>query len=413
MPHQGPSIRPDRLKTLLDGVNRFGFDVETGGFNRPGFSDEDLACRAWFGDEMRKDGLRVWSDGAGNLFGRYGPDDGPCILAGSHLDTVPNGGAFDGSLGVCVALECVRTLKDAGFEPATAIEVVATSEEEGRFGGMLGSQAIAGLATADWIARARDADGVRLVDAMTLQGLDPRAILSAARPAGTIRAFLELHIEQGPVLEQDQVSVGISDQVSGVCYLEYTFSGIANHSGTTPMSMRSDAFAGLAELAHQIPQIIKQAGTDQTRITIGHVVLEPNQPHTIPGKAHFSIILRDTSESVMGMLRDMVHDRALDVARKSGLSLEFAERSWLPPVQLDADLANRLETLAGNMGLATKRMPSGAGHDAQTMQSICPSGLIFVPSRNGISHSPGEHSDWVDIERGANLFLQALIELGK
>ncbi len=362
---------------------------------------------------MRKDGLRVWSDGAGNLFGRYGPDDGPCILAGSHLDTVPNGGAFDGSLGVCVALECVRTLKDAGFEPATAIEVVATSEEEGRFGGMLGSQAIAGLATADWIARARDADGVRLADAMTLQGLDPRAILSAARPAGTIRAFLELHIEQGPVLEQDQVSVGISDQVSGVCYLEYTFSGIANHSGTTPMSMRSDAFAGLAELAHQISQIIKQAGTDQTRITIGHVVLEPNQPHTIPGKAHFSIILRDTSESVMGMLRDMVHDRALDVARRSGLSLKSAERSWLPPVQLDADLANRLETLAGNMGLATKRMPSGAGHDAQTMQSICPSGLIFVPSRNGISHSPGEHSDWVDIERGANLFLQALIELGK
>ncbi|EAV42931.1 N-carbamoyl-L-amino acid amidohydrolase [Stappia aggregata IAM 12614] len=411
MPQHDIRIDPERLKTLLNGVNRFGYVPETGGYTRPGFTRVDLECRDWFEAQMKADGLQVWRDGALNLFGRYGPEEGPCVMAGSHLDTVVNGGAFDGSLGACVALECVRTMKDAGITPQTAIEVAATSEEEGRFGGMLGSQAIAGAITPAWIEQAVDADGIQLRDAMTGLGLEPMDILKAARSAGSIKAFLELHIEQGPVLEDEGLPIGIAEEVSGVCYMELELTGIANHSGTTPMHLRSDAFAGLSELAGTIPDLIHMHGTDQTRFTIGHVELFPNHPHTIPGRAVFSVILRDTSEEIMVGLKSRFLESADIVANRHSLTLRKSERSWLSPVALDADLADTLVSLAERDGLPVRRMPSGAGHDAQTMQSFCPSGLIFVPSRAGISHAPEEHSEWSDIEQGANLMLQALIDL--
>lgn len=411
MPQGEAKIDLQRLKSLLEGVNRFGFDPSTGGYNRPGFSDEDVRCREWFASQMAADGLLVSRDCVLNLFGRYGPLEGPCIMAGSHLDTVVNGGAWDGALGACVALECVRSMKDAGIEPLTAIEVVVTSEEEGRFGGMLGSQTITGRAAPEWVAQACDADGVHLTNAMRAHGLNPLQIRDAARPAGSVLAFLELHIEQGPVLERRSIPIGIADEVSGVCYLEVELNGTSNHSGTTPMDMRADAFAGLAELATVIPEVIAEAGTDQSRITIGHVALEPNHPHTVPGTATFSIILRDTSEDVMRSLRALLESKGAKIAEGHGLGIRIQERSWLSPVKLDTGIADRLERLAQEHGLEAIRMPSGAGHDAQTMQAFCPSGLIFVPSRNGISHAPEEHSDWPDIEKGANLFLQALIEM--
>ena len=411
MPAPHAAINLKRLKSLLDGVNQFGFNPRTGGYDRPGFSDADMACRAWFEQQMRADGLDVWRDGAANLFGRFGPDSGPAILAGSHLDTVANGGAFDGALGACVALECVRRLKETGFAPTTAIEVVATSEEEGRFGGMLGSQTLAGQITPDWVEAAVDAGGTGLVQAMRGQGLDPGLIPASVRTRQSVAAFVELHIEQGPVLEAERIAVGIADRISGVCYLEMTLTGTANHSGTTPMTQRADAFAGLASLASGIPALIRKAGGQQSRITIGHVVLSPNQPHTIPGSATFSVIIRDTAEPVMRALREAFEARADRIARRHGLTLGSTQRSWLAPVSLDAGLAGRLEKIAAELQLKTLRMPSGAGHDAQTMQSLCPSALIFVPSRHGISHAPEEHSDWEDIEQGANLMLNLLIEL--
>lgn len=411
MPKPAVQIDMDRLKALLGGVNRFGFHPETGGYTRPGFSQADVDCRAWFAAQMQADGLEVWNDGAMNIFGRFGPATGPCVMAGSHLDTVIDGGGYDGALGACAALECVRAMKSAGIEPRTAIEVVATSEEEGRFGGMLGSQAITGQVSQAWIEQATDADGIRLTDAMRSHGMEPSRILSSTRPEGSVKAFLELHIEQGPVLEQEGVPIGIAEQVSGVCYLELEFSGIANHSGTTPMHLRSDAFAGLAELTATLPDLIKEHGTDQSRVTVGHVELSPNHPHTIPGKATFSVILRDTSEDVMRSLKSGFLESANRVAGRHRLRFRSEERSWLSPVDLDTGLADRLAVLAERHGLPARRMPSGAGHDAQTMQAFCPAGLIFVPSRAGISHAPEEHSNWEDIEQGTNLMLQAMIDL--
>jgi N-carbamoyl-L-amino-acid hydrolase len=370
-----------------------------------------MAARRWFVQVMRDDGLSVQADASGNVFGRFGPADGACVMAGSHLDTVPEGGAFDGALGVCVALECVRAIRDAGINPTIPIEVAAFSEEEGRFGGMLGSQAVTGQVAPDWLADAVDAEGVRLAGALRAQGLDPGAIATAARAPGSVRAFLELHIEQGPVLEAAGVAIGIARAVSGVCNLAVRLDGRANHSGTTPMELRADAFAGLADIASAIPDMIRVHGGSQSRITIGKVTLQPNFPHTIPGRADFSVILRDVDEAVMRALDAALRARIAATAVEHRLRHDIAQMSWLSPTMLDPSLAGLLRAEADRLGLDALDMPSGAGHDAQTMQAFCPAGLVFVPSRDGVSHAPQEWTDWSDIVAGADLMLGALLRL--
>jgi hydantoinase/carbamoylase family amidase len=411
MASKQPTINSARLKTLLEGVNRFGFNAETGGYNRIGFSDADSAVRKWFAGEMVTSGLEVSGDQAGNLFGRLGPADVPCVMAGSHLDTVPEGGAFDGSLGACVALECARAMLDAGLTLDVPLVVAATSEEEGRFGGMLGSQAISGQLQPGWVEAAADADGISLVDAMRAQGLDPSRVGEATWDAGSIRAFVELHIEQGPVLESEGLSVGIVDGISGVCVLGVTLTGAANHSGTTPMDLRADAFVGLAETGAAIAGLIAEVGGKQSRITIGKVDLKPNFPHTIAGQAEFTVIIRDTDEAVMNRLREGMEWAIRDSAARNHLQVRIEERSFIAPAQLDQGLCRLIVGEAEALGLPHKVMPSGAGHDAQTMQAFCPSALIFVPSRGGISHAPEEFTDWPDIEKGAQLMLNALVRL--
>ncbi|WP_108660308.1 Zn-dependent hydrolase [Acuticoccus kandeliae] len=411
MPTPELAVDGDRLAALLAGINRHGANPSAGGFDRLAFSPADMAARRWFAEEMARDGLAVRSDAVGNVFGRFGPADGPTVMIGSHLDTVARGGAFDGALGCAVALECVRALKDAGLGPRLPIEVVATADEEGRFGGMLGSQAIAGAATEDWVAGAADADGVRLVDAMREAGLDPDGVAGAAREKGSIRAFLELHIEQGPVLEAEGVPVGVADSVSGVCVLQVELAGRANHSGTTPMAMRSDAFVGLSEVGTAMPDIAARHGTDEARITIGHVEIAPNAPHTIPGRAVFTIVIRDVTIEAMLALRAAVGAAIAQAAARHGLEHTVEALSWLNPVRLDTDLHAHLLALAASLGIRARSMPSGAGHDAQTMAAIAPTALIFVPSVGGVSHAPEEFTAWADILPGANLALRALAEI--
>ncbi|WP_353645278.1 Zn-dependent hydrolase [Mesorhizobium sp. WSM2239] len=409
MPSHQLAIDTHRLRRLLDGINGFGFNPDTGGHNRIGYCEADMAVREWFLAQMRSAGLVARRDGVANLFGRFGPVDGPCIMAGSHLDTVPEGGAFDGALGVAVALECVLAMRDAGLSPTLGIEVVATAEEEGRFGGMLGSQAISGAVSAEWLSQAADADGVRLTDAMAAQGLDAMDALQAVRT--DISAFLELHVEQGPVLESRSVPIGVAHSVSGVCNLRVRFEGEANHSGTTPMNLRADAFAGLARVGSAIPDIIAARGGENSRITIGKADLRPNFIHTIPGEAEFVVNIRDIDDAAIDALVIAVRHEVEAAARANGLQVEIQEQSRMVPVQLDLGLAAMLHEEAHKLGLEALAMPSGAGHDAQTMQALCPSALIFVPSRGGISHSPREWTDWSDIEKGANLMLSALVKL--
>jgi allantoate deiminase len=402
----GLRIDLGRLRSDIEAVNAIGRLEGVQGINRVSFSDADMAGRRWLIERLEDAGLDARMDGVGNVFGRWSSGTGPVVMAGSHLDTVPMGGQFDGTLGVCAALEAVRAIKDVGIEPVRPIEVVCTSDEEGRFGGMLGSQAICGEVGPDWIATAVDDTGLPLVEAMRAQGLDPDA--SVSRDPADIAVFLELHIEQGPVLEQSDTSIGLVDAISGVFNWTITLTGTSNHSGTTPMDHRRDAFRGLADFGAAIPKILDRGGGPDTRLTVGKVTLEPNYPHSIAGEAVFSIVGRDPDERVMRGLAQACRAEIDRAAASHGLVAKIAEQSWLPPTRLDSNVVKTLGEIAGRSGFGTTIMSSGAGHDAQIFARHCAAGLIFVPSVGGVSHSPEERTNWGDIECGANLLARAI-----
>lgn len=403
------TVNGDRLWADIEAVNALGRVPGRPGINRPSFSPEDMAARRWLMGRLEDAGLAARMDGVGNVFGRWEAGAGPAVLAGSHLDTVPEGGPLDGTLGVCAALEAVRAMKEAGVRPVRPVEVVCTADEEGRFGGMLGSQAICGEVGADWIAAAVDENGRPLPDALAGAGLDGAGPL--ARDMRGVAAFLELHVEQGPVLEASGEDVGIADAVSGVFVWQVTLTGEANHSGTTPMHMRRDAFRGLAEFAAAIDRIVADVGSGETRLTVGKVVLSPNYPHSVAGEAAFTVVGRDTDARVMEALGAACRAAIARAAEAHGLDAVIREASFLPPTPLDAGLVRELSELATASGLSARVMPSGAGHDAQTFARHCPAALMFVPSVGGVSHAPHEWTHWPDVLKGATLFARALARL--
>ena len=406
-----PRVDLSRLNRRLDAVNEFGADPSRPGVNRPSFSPADISARRWLMDEMAALGLGVRMDAVGNVIGRWETGTGPAVMVGSHLDSVPSGGRFDGALGVIAALECVEACMDHGVEPASPVEIVATSEEEGRFGGMLGAQAMAGTVDRQWFDNAVDENGVHLADAMKAADLNPADYASACRRPGELGAFLELHIEQGPVLEHASRIIGIVEGISGVFNWVVTFEGEANHAGTTPMDLRRDSFRGLVDFAHGIDRIVAEAGTPATRLTIGKVDLSPNYPHTVPGRTEFVLIGRDLDLAVMRTLADACRDRLRRAADSHGLVMTITEASWLPPTRCHADIVAAFSRQAERLGLEAMVMPSGAGHDTQVMASLTRAGMIFVPSLGGVSHAPEEYTDWADIEAGANLLLAAVLDV--
>lgn len=404
-------INEARLRATLDAASAFGRTDDGKGVCRPSFSDADMAARHWLISELEASGLDAWMDPVGNVFGRWNAGQGPAVIIGSHLDSVPDGGRLDGTLGVLAGLECIRSLQDQGFEPKCPIEVLATSEEEGRFGGMLGSQALAGLVSQQWLQNAKDDSGTSLRDAMARHGLEAADALIIKRAPSTVRAFLELHIEQGPVLDEKKIPVGVVTGISGCANWSLTLTGLANHAGTTPMDMRADAFAGLADFASTIPQIIEEYGTDQSRLTIGKVDITPNFPHTVPGEAQCSLILRDMDENIMRALADACWARLEATANAHKLQWDIQLQSWLPPAPCDNTMINLLKKQAESLGIPTMTMPSGAGHDTQSMAQLTAAGLLFVPSINGISHSTEEDTDWADINKGCTVLLNTVAAL--
>ncbi len=407
------AIDLDRLKARLTALAEIGADPSGQGVHRPSFSPADMEARRWLDGQMSAIGLRTRMDAVGNVIGRWEVGRGPAVLLGSHLDSVPHGGAFDGALGVVAALECVETLMDAGLAPAAPVEVIGTSEEEGRFGGMLGAQAMAGVVPEAWFHDAEDDEGVKLTDAMRRAGLDPDAYPTARRDPAEVKAFLELHIEQGPVLERSGRPVGIVEGISGVFNWGVVMTGSANHAGTTPMDLRQDAFRGLADFAAEVPEILARHGTRASRLTVGRVALQPNYPHTVPGRAEFSIVGRDMEEPVMAALATACRAALNSAAERNGLGLEIGEASWLPPIPCHDDIVAAFARQAAALGLEAPVLPSGAGHDTQMMTQLAPAGMIFVASCGGISHAPDEHSDWPDIEAGANLLLHTLLDVAR
>jgi N-carbamoyl-L-amino-acid hydrolase len=228
-----------------------------------------------------------------------------------------------------------------------------------------------------------------------------------------MRAFIELHVEQGPVLEGIRKSIGVVDSIAGVFKWIIHLKGKADHAGTAPMNMRSDAFMGLADFAHEIPRIIEEYGTDRSRLTVGKVELKPGNPHTIPGEVIFTLVGRDSSEDTMRDLGDSCRRTLSAIARRHKLMFEYEQISWLEPVACSQEMVELLEQQAEQAGIDYVRMPSGAGHDTQFMAGITQAGMIFVPSVGGVSHAPDEWTHWSDVELGSNLLLQAALELAR
>jgi beta-ureidopropionase / N-carbamoyl-L-amino-acid hydrolase len=404
-------VNLERMKDTLLELSRIGFNEDDKGIYRVGFSEADMSARRWLMNLLEKEGFHSRMDGAGNVYGRMDNTGRSTVTIGSHLDTVPAGGMFDGALGVVAALEILRTCKESGTALFWPVELLATSEEEGRFGGMLGAQAIAGDLTPAVILNMHDADDLKLADAMTAAGLAPLGALEARRTPESMRAFLELHIEQGPVLENIGKTIGVVDGISGVYKWIVRLIGKADHAGTAPMNMRSDAFMGLADFAHEIPRIIDENGTDRSRLTVGKVDLKPGSTHTIPGEAVFTLVGRDSDEHAMQELCNACRKSLSAIARRHNLKFDYEQISWLSPMNCDLSIVELLEKHAAALGYSFERMPSGAGHDTQFLSEVTRAGLLFVPSVGGVSHSPDEWTHWSDIESGANLLLSAAVAL--
>jgi N-carbamoyl-L-amino-acid hydrolase len=333
------------------------------------------------------------------------------VLAGSHLDSVPNGGRFDGALGVMAAVECLRCIDEHGVQPELPIEAVAFTDEEGRFGGFVGSSAVVGTMTYDEVLRRRDLRGVSLAEAMRQVGFDPTNIGTARRDPQDIRGYVELHIEQGPILESLGVPIGVVQGIVAGSRTWITFHGRADHAGTTPMAMRQDAFLGAAEFGLRVRELVLAEGSGSTVATVGALELRPGASNIVPESAFLTLDLRDISGQVVHRLLERVGALAHDIAARWDLTVTLERMRSSESAQMSPRIQSAIDGVAHALGHQTHRMNSGAGHDAQIMAKITEAGMIFVPSRQGRSHSPAEFTDWEHVENGANVLLNTLLRL--
>lgn len=400
-----------RLQEDIETLAQIG-RAEDLGIHRMAFSDADMQGRAWLTQRIEQAGLEFFRDGAANLHGRLNWDPKqPSVITGSHIDTVPGSGHLDGALGVLAGLECLRSLKEQGVPLARPVEVISFTDEEGRFGGMPGSMALAGKLTPESIRVAKDLQGQSLVEAMQRHGLDASHLLRAQRSPESIHAYVELHVEQGPVLDRRGLKIGVVEGIVGLFKWNVRFLGTANHAGSTPMDMRQDAFQGVAELSMAIPRILEEHGGGRSVATIGRIKLAPGAPNVVPGVAEFSLEVRDIDSAVLEELGQAFRRAMSAIARRRDLMFEFEVLSQLDPVRCDSRVMAAIETSAAALSEEALRLPSGAAHDAQQLADVTQVGMIFVPSKDGRSHSPAEWTSWEAIEAGANVLLGTLQRL--
>jgi allantoate deiminase len=368
-----------------------------------------LEAYGWVAERMRSLGLEVEIDAAGNLLGRWNVGDGAPVAVGSHLDTVPTGGRFDGALGVVAAVHAVRRLQEDGVEPRRPLWIVAFMDEEGaRFGtALFGSRAFAGedvTALGDRL----DADGVALREAMAAAGRDLDRATDAHR-SHELSAYLELHIEQGPVLETAGADIGVVTSIVGLRGYRVRLRGQANHAGTTPMALRRDALAGAARVALALRDEARRR--EAVTANVGKIAVEPGGFNVVPGLADFTIDVRATTPAALAELERLVEETVARVAAEEGLDADLEQTFALEPLDLDPALVDTVERAAAAEGAASMRMPSGAGHDAMVVGRHVPAAMLFVPSRGGVSHSPEEHTAPEHAELGMRVLASTLREL--
>ena len=397
-----------RLRARLDALAEIGA-IDGGGCARLALTDDDRRGRDLVVTWMRDLGLRVDIDEIGNVVGTWPADATHApVLTGSHIDTVVTGGRFDGTLGVLAGLEVIETAITAGVELEHPLAVAYFTDEEGsRFApDMLGSLVFAGGMPLEDALSTRGTDGAVLGEELVRIGYAGPEPCPARPP----RAYVELHIEQGPVLEAEGITIGAVTSVQGISWTELVIGGQSNHAGTTPMAMRHDAGYVAAEIAVFVRRLAAELGGPQVA-TVGRIVLHPNLVNVVAARATLTVDLRNTDDAVLAEAERRLFAHCDELERSEGVTIERRSLARFEPVEFDPAVIDLVEATARAHGHSTMRMPSGAGHDAQMLARVCPAGMVFVPSVRGISHNPAELTEDPDLEAGANVLLHVLLRL--
>ena len=403
-------VDAERMQAAFDELAQIGATRE-GGVHRPTFSEAHLAARKWFRAQIENAGLEFRTDGAGNhsAFLAQGEGEAPTLLLGSHLDSVPNGGRFDGALGVMAAFEVLRTIQDAGLQLKWNLEAIDFTDEEGTLVGLLGSAALAGRldpAVLQTPRGGRDA----LLAGMERAGVSEESMLGAARPRGSLAGYLELHIEQGKHLERAGINIGIVSAIVGIWSYRLSFLGRADHAGTTTMSDRRDASLGASEFTLAARDIVINDFRDCV-VNIGNMDFSPGAFNIVPERVDVSLEFRSADEGKFKRMDSILLAHAQEAADRFGLELKIESLGRHSPSLMDEFVHGAFAASCDELGLTQMSLPSGAGHDGQSFDGLCPVGMIFVPSQDGASHSPREFTTWEDCVNGANILLQTVLRL--
>lgn len=407
-PFQKIRVNAKRIEQRILKLAEFGRNPE-GGVSRVAFSEADLQGRDYAISLMKDVGLRVRIDEAGNIIGRReaSQPDLPPILFGSHLDSVPSGGKYDGSLGVIGAIECVQVYQENGIITRHPLEVVVFADEEG---GLVGSRALIGRLTPEALEVVSHS-GMTVRQGIQALGGNPDKLSQVKRDKGDIKAFLEIHIEQGSLLESKDIDIGVVEGIVGINWWDVTIDGFSNHAGTTPMDRRQDALLAAAQLILAVNRVVTSVPGRQVG-TVGRIKAEPGAANVIPGRVVMSLELRDLSAKKIYSLYGQIEKEAKAIAEKTDTKIMFSPiEATAVPAPTDPRVREVITDSARRLGLTSMFMPSGAGHDAQEMAKIAPTGMIFVPSVGGISHSPREFTRAKDMVNGVNVLLQAILKI--
>ncbi len=406
-PQTSLRVNGQRLNSHLAALSEFGKNPQ-GGVSRVAYSDADRQGREYVMGLMRAAKLDVSMDAAGNLIGRRAGRERnlPPLLFGSHIDSVPEGGNYDGDVGSMGAIEVAQTLAENSVTLRHPLEVIIFQNEEG---GTIGSHAIAvGLTEKELNLVTNSRKTIR--EGIKFIGGDPDKLASVVRKRGEIAAYLELHIEQGGLLHAEKINIGVVEGIVGINWWDVTIEGFANHAGTTPMNQRHDALLAAAKYVDAVNRVVTSIPGRQVG-TVGKMQAFPGAYNVIPGKVVTSLGLRDLDASKVQMVFEKIQAEVREIEKATGTKFDFKQTNSTPPAPTDARVRNVIDQAAKQLGLTTKPMPSGAGHDAQEIAHLCPVGMIFVPSVDGISHSPREFSKPEDIANGANVLLHTLLKL--
>ncbi|WP_225228516.1 Zn-dependent hydrolase [Bacillus sp. PS06] len=406
------NINQERLWGHLHDLGKIGSDPK-GGITRLSFTEQEKEAKTLVKQYMLNAGLQVWEDGIGNLFGRKEGTipNAPAVIIGSHIDSVFSGGIFDGPAGVLTGIEVLHTLNEQNITTEHPIEVVAFTDEEGaRFStGMLGSSALIGVLSQEELTSSKDQNGTTLAEAMKEFGYDPSKLNEVKRDPSTIKSYIELHIEQGKILEQEDVPVGIVSGIVGVTWLKVTIKGEAGHAGTTPMWLRKDPLAATATILSKLEEIAKQQ--ERTVITVGRISASPGGINIIPSEVDFTIDLRDLSNELLVEVEKQIRDVITTTCSSREIECVIEDLHRLPSAICSSELKEMIQGSVKELGIKEIELPSGAGHDAMIMAKVTNMGMIFVRSKDGISHNPKEWSDKEDIGVGAEVLYKTVLKV--